>query len=231
MKIIDEQSKKFHLNEIGHGAKEVKFAIINPTTGETLTPFCKCKDYFTDMFWSNKTKGNVDVCGFKWKPNQDGGLLDKDTFSIAIKLQDKSSSTINKLSKKETSSIKALLNVFEKKLKFPLTKTEVSDDENYVILNTSKQWKEVPYLVSALFMLIRLGFTYELKTNPIEYFTGASSKKFISPNDESYFKQVKGRFEDLYAGKVDRKQTFEMYNSASDAHGSSGIVGYHNYSV
>ncbi len=231
MKIIDEQSKKYHLNEIGHGAKEVKFAIINPSTGETLTPFCKCKDYFSDMFWSNKTGGNTDVCGFKWTPNQDKGLLSKKTFSIAIKLQDRSSSTLNKLGKKELSGIKSLLNTFEKKLKFSPTKAEISDDEKYIIVHVPEGWREVPYLVSALFMLIRLGFTYEEKTDPIKYFTGAASNKFISPNDESYFKQIKGRFQDLLDGKVDRKQTFEMYKTASNAHGGSGILSYREYKV
>ncbi len=231
MKIIDKQSEKFSLNETQHGTTEVKFAIINPTTGETLTPFCRCKDYFTDVFWSNKVKKHVSVYGFTWKPNQDGGILDGKTFTLAVELWNRVDGKLVKIDKKQLSSIKSLLNTFDKKLKFLPAKMEVSDDENYAILTVSNAWTKVPYLVSSLFLLIRLGFTYEEKTNPIEYFTGAASSKFISPHDEGYFKRIKNRLEDLFNGKIDKNQTYEKYESSNNIHNYSGIVNYTEYKI
>lgn len=231
MNIIDNQSSKFNLIETGHGSKEVKWAIINPTTGETLTPFCKCKDYFTDVFWSNKTNKSISVYGFKWTPKQDGGILDGKTFSLAIKLNDRVGNKIVKIDKQEINSIKSLLNSFEKKLKFLPSKIELTDDENYAILTISNAWTKAPYLVSSLFMLTRLGFTYEEKKHPIDYFKGAPSSKFISPHDETYFKQINGRLNDLFDGKTDKHQTYEMYETGDSIHNNSGIVNFKEYQI
>lgn len=230
MKIIDNVSKKYSLCEAGQGKKEVKFAIIDSKSGETITPFCKCKDYFTDMFWSNAVKKDVSIFGFKWKPNQDNGVLDKQTFTIAIKLRDRDTGSNIAIEKKNATTIRALLNKFERKLKFKLSKAILDSDESHIILTVPKGWSDKPYLVSALFFLIRLGFSYDGKENPIEFFTKAKSGDYYSPHDESYFRTAKKKLEDLLEGKIDKKQTYEMYTSGT-IHSYSGIVGYKDYSI
>lgn len=228
MKIIDELSKKSHLSEMSHGNKEIRFAFIDPEKKTTITPFCRCKDYFTDMFWSNATKQNVDIYGFKWKPDQDNGILKKDRLSIAIKLT--VNGTRSKLTDDNSKNIKNLLNKFESGLKFKLTETQLSSDGNNIIIDISKQWTKIPYLISALFMLIRLGFSYSEDTDPIEFFESRKSVDFYSCHDQIYFKQAKKRLKDLLNGKIDKKQKFNMY-TASSIHDESGLISYNKYSV
>lgn len=230
MKVIDNVSKKYSLCEAGQGKKEIKFAFLNPKNGETITPFCKCKDYFTDMFWSNIMKKDINIFGFNWKPNQDKGILDADKYSIALKLHDRDSNKSLEIQQKQVTGIRTLLNKFERKLKFKLTRAVFDDTGSYVVLTVPREWGSKPYLVSALFFLIRLGFSYEGTKDPIEFFSKAKSADFYSPHDEGYFKTAKNKLQDLLNGKIDKKQTFEMYNSGN-IHSHSGIVGYKDYSI
>lgn len=232
LKIEDDISKTFHLSEAGQGKKEVKFSIIDPKTGKTITPFCKCKDYFTDLFWSIKCKQSVNVYGFIWNHTKEGNdTIMKKTFSIAIKLVDRDNKKVIDLPKGAKTSVKNLLNKFEKNLKFPLTKVEISDCKNHLILHVSEKWHDKPYLVSALFLLIRLGMTYDGKSDPIEYFTKIGSKDYIAPADENYFRSTKNKLKDLLDGKICKNQTFEKYTEGYNLHNNSGIVNMKDYSI
>jgi hypothetical protein len=231
MKIIDKISGSYNLIESPQGKKEIRFAVINYKTGETITPFCKCKDYFTDMFWSKKLKKKVAIYGFHWDGDKDNKVLDEDTFSIAINLTDKDTREKLSVNKEYCKTIKSLLNQFEKKLKFDLAETQLDDENLHIIVTVSKEWSERPYLVSSLFFLIRLGFTYDGKTNPIEFFTNAKSSNYMAPYDEGYFRTGKKKLEDLLKGIIDKKQKYEMYTTSSEIHGSSGLIGYQSYSV
>lgn len=230
MKVIDNISKTFNLSEAGHGVKEVQFAFLNPDTNETITPFCMCKDYFNDMFFTKKTGTSVHIYGFKWNKDDDHGVLDKDQFTIAVRLRDRNNKEkFFDIEEKQIESIFYLLNTFNKSNKFGYLSVYLSDDKKYAIIVFDKKWTEIPYINSAFFLLVRLGFTYNKDEGIIAWYE-KGSKNFISPNDESYFKQRKDRIKDLLEGKVDSKQTYDKYTAGS-IHNNSGIVGYQGYKI
>lgn len=230
MKIIDKVSSKFNLSEIGHGQREVQFAFINPETGETITPFCRCKDYFNDMFFTKKTGTSVNICGFKWNKDDDNGVLDKDELAIAVRLRERNNhQNFYDITKVEVESVFLLLNKFTLANDFGHLAVELSDDNKYIIIKFSKKWMEIPYLCSTFFLLVRLGFTYKKDEDILVWYQGGS-KNFISPNDEGYFRSRKDRLKDLLEGKIDKNQTYEMYTTGN-IHNRSGIVGYQEYKI
>lgn len=229
MNIIDNTSSKFRLSEIGHGQREVQFAFINPETGETITPFCRCKDYFNDMFFAKKTGISVNICGFKWNKDDDNGILDKDELAIAVRLRDRDDHNFHDITKEEVESVFSLLNKFTLVNDFGHLAVELSDDNKYIIIRFSRKWIDIPYLCSTFFLLVRLGFTYK-KDEDILVWYQSGSKNFISPNDENYFRSRKNRLKDLLEGKIDNNQNYEMYNKVN-IHNCSGIVGYKEYKI
>lgn len=228
MKIIE--NVKSNLSEIGHGPKEVQFAFIDDETGKTITPFCMCKDFFNDMFWSNKVKKPITKFGFKWEPNKHKDVLNRDILSLTIRLRDKINyEKFFEITDKELKGVKSILNKFEKVNKFIKTKVEYSDEKKYLIISFDNKWSDVPYLLSAFLFIIRLGLTYDGKSDIIEYFK-VTSKEFISPNDAMYFKSAETRIKHLLEGKIDKKQNYEMYDEHT-IHSSSGLVNCHNYKI
>ena len=231
MKIINK--KVVTLCESGHGPIEAKFAFINPENGETLTPFCKCKDYFSDLFWSNATGEKVNVYGFKWTPNEDKGILAKDRLFLAVKLIDRFGSKADiPITQEQLKGVQSFFNKFEKNLKFDLTKTSICEEGKHLIIEFSKEWTQRPYVISAFFLFIRLAFKYEntLK-NPIEFYINRKTGEWLSPNDEHYFRAAKARMTDLFQGKIDKRQTFKQYETGNCIHNNSGIVNYTDYKI
>lgn len=227
---IKETIPNASLVEAGHGDREVRMAFINHKTGETITPFCKCKDYFNDMFFTHNTGDDVNIYGFKWSSGQQKELLNSPRLKMAVK------TTLRKgaeepIKEEERFSIMSLLNKFSKSLGLGVVNVVHSDDKKHLIVSLNKKWTDIPYLNSAFYFLLRMGFTYNPKEDFIEQYS-KGMKKFISSNDYSYFnnQKVKERLLDLLAGKIDTKQNYRMYNNGT-IHNNSGIVGYSGYKV
>jgi hypothetical protein len=221
---------KYGLAEIGHGTREVQFAFINHETGENLTPFCMCKDFFGDLFWSNETGNKVAIYGFKWEPNQDNGILKQDHLSVALRIRNRDKKDeIYDVKKTELESLVALFDQFNSSNKFKDFDAELSDDKKYIIITFDKAWVSKPYLCSALFLILRLGLTYDPKQEVMAFFA-SGSKNFISPNDETYFRSIKNRIQDLLSGKRDEVQKYSDY-TVNTIHNNCGIVNYKGYKV
>lgn len=229
MKIVN--NKTAALIENGHGPITAKFALINPENGHTLMPFCKCKDYFTDVFWSNSTNKPADVYGFKWQPNEDGDILKKDDLYVAVKLVDKQAK-VQEITNAHVKGLETFLNKFEEKLKFKTSEVSICEEGKHIILKFNKAWVQQPYLISALFLFIRMGLKYDnLKATPINFYVKATSGQWLSPADALYFLQARTRIDDLWNGKIDTKQTFSKYTDSYSVHNSSGIVNYLEYKI
>lgn len=221
-----------NLNEISHGSIEVRFAYIDPATGNTITPFCRCKDYFNDMFWSLKTKKPVDCCGFTWDSNDKRNkFIEGDTLTIAIKLSRKGNSIVNlPVEEKHLYGIEKLFKEMNRGLKYRPIELSLSDDGEHIILSYDRRWSEIPYLNSAFFLFIRLGLTYEGE-DIVEFFSDGKSQKFMSPHDIGYFKAAREKIENIIEGKLDTHQKYEDYPSDSYVHSNSGLVYYRNYKI
>lgn len=228
MKITEKV--KYGLSEIGHGTREVQFAFVDSKTGDNLTPFCMCKDFFGDLFWANQTGNKVSIYGFKWEPNQDGGILAKPRLSVALRIRNRDNKDeVYTIKESELESLTSLFDQFNSANKFKTFKTELSDDKKYIIISFDKAWVSRPYLCSALFLILRLGLTYDPKKEVMAFYT-SGSKNFISPNDETYFRSIKNRIEDLLKGIRDENQKYSDY-TVSSIHNNCGIVNYKGYKV
>lgn len=229
MNIKDNVSKNYNLIEVSHGIREVQIAYINGKTGETLTPFCRCKDYFNDLFYSNKTNKAVKIFGFHWKPNQDLGELSRNTLVLAIRLRDRNdTSRFYEFTEEERQGIFYLLSQFTKINDLGRIIVRFSEDKKNLIIYFNKKWTDIPYLNSAFYFLIRMGITYKKDEDIFTWYS--NSGKFISPNDQMYFKNSQQRIIDLLSGKIDDRQKYEDYDSGS-IHGNSGLVNYRGYRV
>lgn len=229
MKIVDKVSAKMPLSEAGQGEKEVKIALIN-SKGETLTPFCKCKDYFNDMIWSKKTGNDVSVFGFKWHKDDDKGELDKEFLTMAVKLQARDTKKLIKITKIQIKGVSDLLTRINKALKFKPLGIDICDNDEHLILTYDREWSEYPYLYSAFLLFLRLGFTWDCSDDILAFYS-KGGKHFISPHDEGYVRSAKIKIGDILKGKIDKKQKYSMYKTGYDIHGSSGVVGYSGYSI
>lgn len=229
MNIKDNVSSKFSLCEIGHGNREVGFAFVDYETGQTITPYCKCKDFFGDMFWANAVNQAVAIYGFKWSPNEDKGILDRELLCVSMRLKGKGNGTIHKITVAEVDNLRSFFEKFNTANKFKGFIVELSDDEKNIIINFDKAWCQNPYTISVLFFLLRLGLTYKIGEDPIEFFF-SKDKNFISPNDEMYFKSSKQRIIDFLNGKIDTSQKFGDFE-IHQIHNNSGLVNHKNYKV
>lgn len=226
MKIVEKCNCS--LTESQQGNIEMKFAFIDEK-GNTISPFCKCKDYFNDIFWSNKVGKSVNIYGLKWKPNQDNGVLDKDRLNLAIKFCKRGDGEKIAIDKDKISGLDKFFKIVTKKLKFEKTKFSVSDDNMYIIVDYDRSWTLIPYLNSAFFMFLRLGINFKGK-DIIEYYEKGEAEKFISPHDIGYFQSSINKIKDILQGKLDNTQTYEQYTN-SDIHDRSGIVNYKDYKI
>lgn len=231
MKIVENVHA--NLNEIGHGSTEVQFALFSPKTGKTITPFVKCKDYMSDLFWSHTVGKNASIFGFNWKSGRYKDILNADFIHIAVRIR-KAGATLDEISitEPQVKGVKHFLKPFEKALGIKPTKVTVCDEGKNILLQVSKQWFARPYTISALFLFIRLGLNYtDFKKSPVEFYDKAKPGLFVSTQDPMYFRQAKNRIIDLLNGKLDKNQTFAMYASADDVHDGSGIVDYFGYKI
>lgn len=227
MKVIDNVSSKFHLTEVGHGNQEMKFALFDKVKQEVITPFCKCKDYFNDAFWTFKTgRATIAQYGFSFKKEEGEGILDKPRLSVAIRINPKTDSlSFEKLNKENLTNILSLLYKFEKSNGFTKSRGIVSEDENFFIITFDRKWIEVPYLSSGLFLLLRMGYHYDRKSQLKSFYEG-HPEHFLSPNDAMYFKNVWDVLQDLEDGYIDTTQSYSNFSTSSEAHNSSGIQAY-----
>jgi hypothetical protein len=228
MKIIDNISAKNSLSEIGHGQREVQIAYVNPKNGETITPFCKCKDFFNDMFWSNKEKKDISIYGFKWNHKDHRDLLDKNVLTIAVHLRDRVNKSIYELKEEERLSVLRLLTKISTSAGLGRVVVRMCEEKKNLVIYFNRKWVDTPYLNSAFYFFVRLGFTYDKDHEILSQYN--KSQKFISPNDQIYFKKANSRIKDLLEGKIDKNQTYSSYNSGS-IHNASGLVNYCGYKI
>jgi hypothetical protein len=196
-----------------------KFHLIDYETYEPLTVQVKCKDFFQDIFWSEKTKEDVkDIYGFFWKcGTYDFHNKPKLMFAIT-KLNDYGFG-------KKHKNIQELLNIFDKSLNFEPSIVKPDETEKYCVVLVDSKWIKRPYLSSLLFFITRLGEYYE-GSNILEFLKEISNNNSIL-NDAIYLRNSLTKIKNILKG-YEYNQNWEDYQSFSNTyyiiHNSSGIV-------
>lgn len=172
-----------------------------------------CKDYITDIFWSENQRKDIEIYGFKWFP----GILDisAQRFWIALTLSKE------KLGLRHA-SMAEFLNFFEAQRGIPPSLTFSANDGDILAVNFDREWTVKPVIVSIFTSLLRVGSAYD-HGNPIEYFAAlniGSSPPHIFP-DLSRRDTVLPKIMKFLAG-AHIKQEFSSFIGANDIH-LSGI--------
>lgn len=165
----------------------------------------------------------VSIFGFKWKPNQDGGLLNEDKIAIAIRIVSSDGVEIKDMQKEDLRKVMTLINKIAKVNKFKLSRGLISEDGKNAIITVDRKWTETPYVNSSLFLMLRLGFKYEGGTIKECY---SKVGNFLCAGDQMHVKNGEKLIEDLENGIIHDEQKYEDYKDGHSVHGNSGLLGY-----
>ena len=207
-----------------YGREGLRYSLLKPTKegfvgyhGSTC-----CKDFFTDVFWSEHMEQETLIWGFSWKP----GTLDLSdhTYYMAIEF-----GTVA-LGDRKDKAVR-LLNAFEQRFKIPLSKVTTDAEEKLLVFSFDRAWASRPVMISLLTLLMRLGPHYDGGMDPIVYL-----RKIVS-NGNPY-----GVYDKIELGKAGviellekcftngqpphPQQTFEQYKKAHDCHHNGGLIAF-----
>src|SRR6266850_798644 len=190
--------------------------------GTALTPTIQCKDYFTDLWWSEHEKQPCSVYGFNWKP----GKVDKDarSYLMAVRKNKQDMRTYR-------IPLEQFLNEWENLLEFRRSKVSVGDEGKCLVVVFSQQWTTKPVLISAFTLFLRVGCDYDGSNLP-KYIDKYASGAFKSPMagcDPQYVKTATPNLTKLMKSGVSAfAQSYGQYGAGQtyDMHNAGGIVNY-----
>ena len=178
--------------------------------GNGLHMAVQCKDFLTDVIWSEHMQEPINTYGFNYEP----GLLDLEgeRFSIAV--------THPTEIKGKAPNLQAFLNVFEASfgVREPCH-VEVANEGNALIVTFDRFWYKTPVLVSAFALFLRCGLWY--KGGPILTFLKEGPK-----HDLSTLRRAEEKIAHLLNGVYPRDQAWNSYSDLMDVHHRSGLIGY-----
>jgi hypothetical protein len=207
----------------------MRYAILD-SRGNIRTKLFRCKDYMQDVYWSEiLNKDVVEQYGFKWD-GKNTNPVSKQTF-VDILMTPCSESTDSL--QEYTDNLKLLLNTLEKALNFELRSyvTKCSNDDKDIIISYTNEWSKRPYLISLLFLLMRIGIYYDKDDNlqnVIDFLYSAELKNKMFSNDSSQMLNIrsKKKLEEIFINNNLIEQNWSDYTSSSAVHNNSGIVSY-----
>lgn len=181
-----------------------------------------CKDYIQDAFWSEHTKENADVYGFKWAPGRMSPT--ENTYRLALQ--------VDPPLRKVVPVVEAWVNQWEKQLKFPESKIIKTTDEALFLLVFDKAWTKQPIRISLLTTLIRTGFVKDKYKgdDALEFLKMIGSGKIapITSNDAYNVLRATKTLKTIWEERKFPEQTYKQFEGSYSIHNDSGIVAYSN---
>lgn len=183
--------------------------------GNGLTPPIQCKDFLTDLFWSERTKKPIKIYGFSWEP---GKLKESKEYYIALRYN-------NQSMKKSREPLESFLNDWEERLGFPRSDVDLDDDGTALIVRFSRDWTEKPVIFSAFTLFLRVGCQYN--GGGISDFLKdfIKQEKVWASVDKQYLSSEKGaaRVKQMLKGET-FKQSYSDFTDMYSIHGQSGLM-------
>ena len=179
MKLIDEQDRSV----LSEGrSQQMGFAFCKPVDNETVEtahPISPCKDYCSDVVWTEHVGKHVSCCGLSYDKK---GIFDGKVSFLAFKICDSFSFACRKHGnsyphldadrkrlRDNYQHVEFLLNDIEKEMGIePLTKIYLTDQDAYVS-QMSYFWSQYPYLTSLYCLLLRGAQFYDGTTSIQEF--------------------------------------------------------------
>lgn len=136
MQIAVQEIKRGSYAEAFSSGIEFSIGIIKNKEINPLFGFTTCKDFLTDVIWSEKTKQPFSLYRFNWEPKN---ILRK---NIYILIRNKNT----KITDDNGKMLEKVLNFWEDHLEFKKSKVSVCDE--IIIVKMSKDWFEKPYMMA-----------------------------------------------------------------------------------
>jgi len=224
------------LNSVSNGNRKVDFANRGPyaeiytkgplysfleedTKGNLKSkhPSVRCKDFLTDIIWSETIKSKASIYGFTW---ENTGTFLKDTMIIGM---DNEKNDVTEYAP----SLMSLLNKLEERLGFDKKSVvEVDSTGKILVIKFNVKWTKIPHLFSFFTLILRVGCSYDGSELESFFNSFAEGKyKTIGSNDVMYVRNAKSNITNLLKGII-REQKYENYTTIHNIHNNSGIVNF-----
>lgn len=226
--IVDKMDR----NVLGEGrSMQMGFAFckkISEDSYETVHPISPCKDYLSDVVWTEHTGKHISCCGLTYNKRD---IYDGKTAYMAIKIcKSKYGSTYPDYEKdrenlsKNYKNIQTILNWVEDQLKIE-QKTEIlqTSKDDIFFLKFDYFWSQYPYLTSLYALLVRIAQWYRGEKHP-----GKFLEEFCHGADMYLWKTAGPRLSYLIecgATNVPKQAMTENHAEGGHPH-SSGIYGF-----
>ena len=205
-----------------------------------------CKDYVTDLFWSELTKTSGESCGFCWRPGQYDPTLKWHRLSInrgaadnSWDYQTKTASALIDVDLWDSrAGLEAFFNAVEEQLGF--RKTQVfratgsvqGKPDHTLLVRFSVDWTDKPVKISLFTLLCRVGLSFKPGADPIEHIKMISTKGHVfSQADLNLCGSLlrKDFAAALKMGKLENLKPYSDYTYMAGAHGGGCIYGISKY--
>ena len=192
----------------------IKLALLDPKTHTELHTPVMCKDYIQDAFWTEKTKRPANVYGFNWT----AGTLDLSHkhYELEVIFDNDNIAVF-------APRIQALLNEWEKRLKFARTTIRRTNDPKQIVLRFSQAWTKAPIRLSLFTMSVRIGAAYDHPSVP-EFIAALPALKIPQPSDQGILKTgASALMTKIWNDAKFPEQTYEQFKTYHAAHSGSGL--------
>lgn len=230
MKIIDNTNRRVLSEGRNH---QMGFAFckkIDEDNYELVHPISPCKDYLSDVLWTEHVGKPISCCGLKYEKQ---GIYDGEVAYMAIKICDYMSGNTyagyeadRKRLRENFKNLEMVVNHVEAEMALA-TKTSVlqTEDADIFLLKLPHFWCQFPYLVSLYSLLVRVAQYYDGKKTPKEFLEG-----FSSGRDMYLWQTAKSRLAYLVKCGIGEVPKQEMVEDLSRNHPhSSGIIGFSGF--
>lgn len=185
-----------------------------------MHPYIFCKDFISDVIWSEITLKPVRIYGFEWEPGKLNLL--KKRHNIAIRNKDNNIQG-------NAANLLRFINDVEELMGIPKSKVSI-DNKISIIINFSSEWTKIPCHLSMFLLLLRVGIFYTEDYKSVKDFINIDNLKNIkglnTTNDYIYIKSANTLINDIFYNSIKISQKYEDYDSVSEIHNNSGIVSY-----
>ncbi len=224
MKVNVNIEFKYYLNEAYDNG--LKYGILDKNYN-IRHPLARCKDYFQDMYWSELTDVHfVKQYGFEWHGGNDSPVSSQKRVNVVLIPDDGHKL---KLYKK---NILSLLNTIEDHFKIPKSRIYLNEnDDDSIVVNYSNKWAKTPYLLSLLFLLMRIGMYYKGEKSIMQVYNwlkNNAKNDVEQPSDKQPLLTLSktNKWDVLLLTNILPEQLWTDYDTSYYIHDKSGFVSY-----
>lgn len=213
-----------------HGNDNYHYSLLNDKD-EPAHTFFQCKDYYHDLMYAQIFGKGFSIYQYTCKKSKHlQFLLEPGFFKIGLRYGKYRNATFTEAEKKgiNAQNLFNCLSGFEDKL--GLDRSDVTEHEGYLLIKSSTDWLQIPFLSSLYFTLLRIGNNYQGEDLK-EFFTQYPSKN--SGGDANNVRGVTGNYPTLIDEILENQfSKSNFYKSQGDSidtsyvHNSNGMSNF-----